>query len=387
MDTHAVDGLCARSSPFCVDALGRAEARIFANGFEEWSKPESWVRVIVRGFALRKESYVAVGGFEHRYSRFAEWLLSARLRSRGFQLDYAPGVGVHHRDGGSFPFYAEEIREFTEGECLFRLESDSPAFVRTYFGSPQEWAAARAARGRPVGAIVKSLLQLRRRSSPVHANLQAYLALFVRSLVDGLFADRRLLLKHQARVWMAQLHYWSSITEDQRFRAFEAFYVADTSLSRVRFALDHSEDAPAHSASCATYALEAMDDVDLYGFSGLDHFGGQSFRWSSDAAAIRLRATEAAEYKATIQVVGVRPIDPEQELAVFVDAHPVSGLTFDPNTWQLTFTIPAAALQKSSQQWLIIHANRWRHPDLAATEDRHLGLPIASLTFRKESDA
>src|SRR5260221_2039710 len=66
MDTHAVDGLCARSSPVTVDALGRAEARIFANGFEGWSKPESWVRVIVRGFALRKETYEAVGGFEHR---------------------------------------------------------------------------------------------------------------------------------------------------------------------------------------------------------------------------------------------------------------------------------------------------------------------------------
>ena len=104
----------------------------------EWSKPESWVRVIVRGVALRKDTYIAVGGFEHRYSRFAEWLLSARLRSRGYQLDYTPGVGVHHRDSGSFSCYDDEIREFTEGECLFRMESDSAEFVRTYLGSPQE---------------------------------------------------------------------------------------------------------------------------------------------------------------------------------------------------------------------------------------------------------
>jgi predicted dehydrogenase len=252
MDTHAVDGLCARSTPFCVNAMGRAEARIFANGFIEWSRPESWVRVIVRGFALRRKTYVAVGGLEHRYSRFAEWLLSARLRSRGYQLDYAPGVGVHHRDGGSFSFYDDEIRQFTEGECLFRLESDSSEFVRTYFGSPQEWAAARAAHGRPVGAIVRSLRQLRRDSSPIHTERRTYAADLMRTLADGLFAGQRLLLKHAALVWAAQLRYWFSLTDEQRFRAFEAFYVADTSLARVRFALRQSHADPTGGPSCLT---------------------------------------------------------------------------------------------------------------------------------------
>ncbi len=85
---------------------------------------------------------------------------------------------------------------------------------------------------------------------------------------------------------------------------------------------------------------------------------------------------------ATIQLVEVRLIDPQEELAVFLDEYQVTDVTFDPSTWQLTFTIPAAGVQGRSQCWLIIHTARWRHPNLAAEEHRRLGLPIASLSFR-----
>jgi hypothetical protein len=130
-----------------------------------------------------------------------------------------------------------------------------------------------------------------------------------------------------------------------------------------------------------------MDDVDLYGFSSLENFDGQSFRWSSATSAVRLRLMEPAEYVATIQLVGVRLIDPQTELAVFVDACRVTGVMFDRSSWQLRFTVPEAALQERSRHWLIIHTSAWRHPNLAAAEGRRLGLPIASLSFHRKSAA
>jgi hypothetical protein len=216
---------------------------------------------------------------------------------------------------------------------------------------------------------------------------RTYAADVMRALADGLFAGQRLLLKHSALVWAARLRYWFSLTDQQRFRAFEAFYVADTSLSRVRFALGQANGDPTGGPRRLTCALEAMDDVDLYGFSSLENFDGQSFRWSSATAAVRLRLGEPAEHVATIQLVGVRLIDPQNELAVFVDARRVTGVKFDRSTWQLTFTVPAAALQKRSEHWLIIHTSTWRHPNLATAEGRRLGLPIASLSFHKKSAA
>jgi len=258
-------------------------------------------------------------------------------------------------------------------------------FVRTYFGSAPEWAAARAARGRPIRDIVRSLRQLPREGSSIPADRRRYVTDLGRTLAYGVFADRRLLLRYAMRVWAAKLRYRLSRTDAQRFRAFEAFYVADTSLARVRFALRESEDDQAHGQRQLSCLVASIDDADLYGFSNLEHFDGQPFRWSSATAAVRL-CLEPADYVATIQLVGVRLIDPGVELAVFVGTCRVSCVRFDRSTWQLTFRVAAAALEAPSPRWLIIHKRPWQHPAPAPAEDRGLGLPIASLSFRRQED-
>ena len=40
----------------------------------------------------------------------------------------------------------------------------------------------------------------------------------VGALADGMLADWRLLLTYQTAVWAAQVRYWLSLTERQRFR-------------------------------------------------------------------------------------------------------------------------------------------------------------------------
>jgi hypothetical protein len=194
----------------------------------------------------------------------------------------------------------------------------------------------------------------------------------VRPLATEPLEGKRLLLKHRAAVWAAQIRFWLSLTDAQRHRAFEDDYMATTSLCRVRFALAQSAQALEGQANALDYPLDVVDDVDLYGFHGLEAYGEEHFRWSGSVAAVRLRL-EADDFLGTVQLLGVRVIDPERDVVLFVDDLRITGVCLDRDTWRLNFRLPSAALAAPSPHWLVIHTRVWHHPDIDASDNRHLG--------------
>ena len=91
---HDQDGACCRSIGISTNAIARMEERLFDEGFRTWSREGHWCKVIMRGFAVRRSVYLADGGFEHAYGRFAEFALAATMHRRGRRLGFATGAAV-----------------------------------------------------------------------------------------------------------------------------------------------------------------------------------------------------------------------------------------------------------------------------------------------------
>ena len=127
-------GACIRSlSDGSTDPIAKCERRWYAEGFEEWSREGDWRKVTIRGFALRRDIYLEVGGFEHRFGCFAETALAATLADRGYRLGYAPAAAIKHYDATALRQLTDYVREYREGELAYRATRPRE-YCERYFG-------------------------------------------------------------------------------------------------------------------------------------------------------------------------------------------------------------------------------------------------------------
>ena len=127
-------GACIRSTDGGVPSpVARGERRWYVDGFEEWSREGDWRKVTIRGFAIRRQTYLDVGGFEHRFGCFAESALAATLDDQGYRLGYAPEAAVKHYDATAVRTLIAFVREYREGELAYRRTRERD-YCDRYFG-------------------------------------------------------------------------------------------------------------------------------------------------------------------------------------------------------------------------------------------------------------
>jgi GT2 family glycosyltransferase len=127
-------GACIRSFGDGGDnPVGRCEQRWYADGFREWSREGEWRKVTIRGFAIRRDAYLDVGGFEHRFGCFAETALAANLAERGYNLGCASDAAVKHYDATRIAPLLRYVREYREGELAYR-RTKRPEYSDRWFG-------------------------------------------------------------------------------------------------------------------------------------------------------------------------------------------------------------------------------------------------------------
>jgi cellulose synthase/poly-beta-1,6-N-acetylglucosamine synthase-like glycosyltransferase len=133
-DGSGYAGACIRSfSDGSDNPVARCEQRWYADGFREWSREGDWRKVTIRGFAIRRDAYLDVGGFEHRFGCFAETALAARLAEGGYRLGCAEDAAVKHYDATDLAPLLRYVREYREGELAYR-ETKRPEYGDHWFG-------------------------------------------------------------------------------------------------------------------------------------------------------------------------------------------------------------------------------------------------------------
>src|SRR5262249_5224890 len=113
-------GACLRST---TDGnphlLARIEERSYDEGFTQWSAEGDWRKVIIRGFAIRRDIYLEVGGFRSEFGCFAEVELAVALHARGYRLGYAEAASIKHYNASNLQDILKYIREYRQGEVAY----------------------------------------------------------------------------------------------------------------------------------------------------------------------------------------------------------------------------------------------------------------------------
>jgi Glycosyl transferase family 2 len=129
-------GACIRSiGDGSSNPVSKCEQRWYADGFAEWSREGDWRKVTIRGFAILRDAYLDVGGFEYRFGCFAETALAATLDQAGHGLGYAPAAALKHYDATSLDDLLGYLREYRAGELAYRA-TRRPEYCERYFGPP-----------------------------------------------------------------------------------------------------------------------------------------------------------------------------------------------------------------------------------------------------------
>lgn len=377
LDTHDADGLCVHTLPRWDNDIGQMESRFYEESFVDWSKPDDWRKVILRGFAIRKASYLEAGGLQYRYHRFAEWLLAATLHEAGMRIDYAPNVQIHHYYAHTTRVLQEHIEDFTQGECQYRLDAPRK-LVGRYFGSPLEWERTQYLDG---PSVWRAFLYCSRHMLDWHGftgswrgRLQCMgqlLGLPLKTVCE----EKLALPRAQLGVWRSKIRFrYLPLNSERKYRAFCDFFFGTTAVVRIKAAPRLKVAEPDELRQSIAYNMVEQDCKTIKGFNAPESQGNTSFRWSRAISTIKFPLM-SGQYKVEIILLPNRPINVARELSIYFARQPVDGLSYNSQRHSLLFTIENSQAG-SDALWLDILCRPLR----SKTDDRQLGLPIASIT-------
>ncbi len=386
--THDYDGACCRSVGDSPNVMARMEERFFESGFQAFSRKGDWRKVMWRGFAIHREIFLEEGGFEYDFDRFAEHALAARLHSRGRRLGYAAGATVHHRYTTNlaqlFPF----VRNFSRGECAYRM-SHPRDYCERYFGHAEEWAEREAFRPELARALCQaSWLSLRQGLKGGNRALaQSQAQALGRWLPVALLGPRWPLVQARWRLWLAVARSWLWRWREERlYRAYQDAYARMVRVSRLEFISEHLAASVPDPPTAASYRPAEVGEEWLVGFHAVERWGGETFRWSGPVGLIRLGLPRGT-YVVHLETRGLRQAPVPLHLRVFFNRHQLPPVALRWQGGTLTFRLEPAMFAPGPEQHLVLTCNPLRPWTMGVPDRRELGLPIFSIDFAPITEA
>jgi Glycosyltransferase like family 2 len=374
-------GACLRST---TDGnphpLARLEERSYEEGFAEWSAEGDWRKVIIRGFAIRRDIYLEVGGFQGDLGCFAEVEIAVALNERGYRMGYACAAAVKHYNSPNLSFVLNYIREYREGQVTYQFRCP-PARFESYFGWYGSWADASPNERRiALSCAMRSFFRA--------SIAMSMLPLMGRLACDAITGGRFALLKAAASYIWARLRFAQPWLEaDERYRRYCLLWNAAGELGRQR-ALSRVRSSAqtvysTEPARCSEYQPGLMSSDTLLGFHGRETWKGQPFRWSTTLAIVRL-SLEPGKYEVRLETRGLRGCV-SNGIDLYLEgrqARPLRSVT-NSEGGDILFAVDATMFRTAPSQHLVITTSRFAVAD--PKEKRVLGLPIFKITFMPDA--
>jgi hypothetical protein len=124
-----------------ANSFAALEQRLFEEAWVERSQRGAGGGVVIRGFAIRRESFLGVGGFATQFGHFAELLLGARLADAHARATHAPEAVVRHGNTSRRADLAPSLRDYGRGEIACR-NALPVTYCETRFGVCHAWRRA-----------------------------------------------------------------------------------------------------------------------------------------------------------------------------------------------------------------------------------------------------
>jgi len=336
--------------------------------------------VTIRGFAIRRDVYLKVGGFEHEFGCFGESALAATLDHRNYRLGYAADAGVTHFNSSELNELLSYVTEYREGEEAYRAQCDVSYFSR-YFGEGSASAALAEPRGSAIVCGARALAwALGRLDQP---GRRALALAMVRELMqcgwDLVSGPLHQVSGRLACGW-ARCRFRLSRDANARFRWFQRLWDATGGLARRRALARRPRSAGASSPGemRLAYAPAEMSAPALAGFHERESWDGRSFRWSAPLAWLRVDLSPG-EYEVVIDTGGLRRFAEGTPLLLYLNGHRATMPPGSHSNGSTSFTVRREMFRGPSGQEIVFACSRL---STHGPERRRLGVPLFGLVFR-----
>lgn len=373
--THAVDGACLRSTGITPNWLAKLEERLYEQGFADFGRAGDWRKVILRGVAIDRDAYLASGGFDYEFGRFAEWALAARLHAQGRRLGYAAGAAVRHLYTTRFDQLMPHVLSFSAGEILYR-DHHPAEYCDRYFGIPQEWLKRNAGKRDAARALSRALgrrlLGWREWGSKgrllgrwLHQRLTAWTGWSMPRAAAFLALRWAMLC---CRLRPSDRSFWHMVQQMMR-------------VGRIQGLAQRQTTTPPAITRPGSYGISELPEEALVGFHALETWKGAAFRWTGPVAALPIELPAGA-YELVLETRGLGKDWHWPTLQATLDGRRLPcEADGGHERLRCRFTIDAA--QARNQAWLAFTCQPvqpWKHGQADA---RELGMPIFAVRIAR----
>jgi hypothetical protein len=314
---HFVGASCASHSK-SDSPIGRYEDDLFGQSLEWLPQPDHWYKTLIHGFAVDREAFEAVGGFQHRFGNFSDIALSAAFDQGGYSLGYAPAAKVRHFYEGELRGTFDYIHDELWGEMAFRAAQPAAEATR-YTPDAYEWKVR--------GTDLLTARRLRRDARRAARRRGTPLRLRLTLLRAAVSRNGRPALGGRLRAGLARLRLgarWAGMAARLRLRrpsypAYLRWWEAATRYIRLHHLSGEGFPPRPWRAADGPLDLGSPEDGPLSGFGLVEEFEGAPLRWSGRAAAVELEL-DPGPHQVTLGVAPVRDPRDAPTTAVF-DGH------------------------------------------------------------------
>jgi hypothetical protein len=356
--------------------LAPLEARLSDRARAERSSERWWAGVSLRGFALRRELFEAIGGFRIELERFAETALAIELDRRGVRCAQARDAVVNHGDcvwpgeleaallslgrgrrtcvggdlgGADDPYLGAH-------DCVARSELD-PSLARALC--------------RTLVAGLGDLL-----TAPGRARARVAAAALGRLTPVAAAGARGARLAHRAWARLAFVLCLPDVGDpERRLRRFRAAWAAVVRCGEMERLPSGPLVPLGPPPTPLCYRPGEMAEDHFVGFHGRERDADGSFRWSSPAALLRF-AAPPSDYRAVLRLL--RP-PAEPRLRLFLNGRRLETPADTSGT--VTFAVDRRALRRGGEQHLVFLCAPFHPRDVGIADDRVLGVAVRSFAL------
>jgi hypothetical protein len=382
IERAAVGALC-RSEDLSTNWLAALEECLAEDRFKVRSQPDHWYKTAVRGFAIRRELYLAQGGFEAEFGLFAEPLLSARLHSQGYRLSYAEKAVIYHYNTTRLTDLLGSVRDYTYGECAYHAKFPDNPYAQ-YLGWAPEWSERESYRPETAWALCQIILKqlptfFHSKNNALLSYALSKAALRLAPIV--LFGSGWLLFQARFALTIGQLQLWLYRFHAQKSCQIYRDYWENklVRLTRLEFIASYLQETQPDWEVLLTYDLARLGAEHLLGFYPVETYQGQTFRWSTPTALVRV-SLPAQNYKVVCRMLAVRAAP--SNLLLFFDGCPITNFTLATDQSAFSFEIKRAMFKPDNNTHdLVLFCPPLGSRELNGPDRRDLGLPIKLIEF------
>lgn len=365
LDDERVHAACGGVVAVARSRFARLDAEIFERGASVYGDQSDWRKVAPHALAIRRQSFLQVGGFDVRYDLYAQQLLAAELRRAGMPIAHVDEARVRHRFADHPDEVLRVMEGFARGQALARADRVQDEFDRMLF---------------PLGDLdaveVDRTFAARAMAGAVSAGGARGVA--ARWLGPALLPRRLLIGADGLRLRAAVLRARFGRSAARLERAY--LDMDRYATRRARRAGLESSGPPLRSRVdiCGVWAAPDLDHGNWSGVHEPEVWNGQRFVWTDPTAALRTDLP-VGDWTVVLHTGGFGRDPRTAGLRVRLDGRRLPAKAMSITESSVAIALPRRRLRAGrSQCWVLVTT-----PLTGADDHRRLGLPITALELRQ----